>query len=527
MDRVTPQQPQTDATPEQRPPTVLVVDDDARVVELLQITLGGRGYRVMTAHDGEEALEAVYAGHPDFVVLDVRLPRRSGFDVCEVLRKEPEYRNLPIILISGNAATESRLQGLRAGADDYLTKPFSPRELLLKMQRILERNRDRDVLAMKAELLEGEVRRHRDRLREIRADFQSHLNRLGTILEKIEELNRNRPMTEVLNNFVLTAVGILDFEAVALLVLEDGRLQPWVQRGLNLRDPSTLEFNPESPMIRLLSLSTHAISTEDLALRPECAQEAGLLSAAGLLWSVGVQGDVGLRAVLCVGERTDRQPLDRFDLKLVEALAMSVGTSLANADSLERTQTAFLETITSLLGAFEGRYPWLVGHSERVRDWCLRIGDGAGLAGVRLEALGTAALMHNLGAVERHESLLRATVVLSPAERKLRQREASEAAERLLPGGARDGIAETLRHQAEYWDGSGMPDGLKGDRIPLGARILAIANAYDALIHERPHRAAFSESEAQDLIRARAGTQYDPSLVEIFIRSVASAHTQT
>ena len=147
------------------------------------------------------------------------------------------------------------------------------------------------------------------------------------------------------------------------------------------------------------------------------------------------------------------------------------------------------------------------------------------MSGVKLDALGVAALMHNLGAVERHESLLRTAVILSPAERKLRQREASEAAGRILPGGARDGIAEALRHQAEYWDGSGVPDGLKGDRIPLGARILAIANAYDALIHERPHRSRFSEKEALDLIRARAGTQYDPALVDAFARCVDTAQS--
>lgn len=522
MERVTPQQPEAGST-EQRPPTVLVVDDDARVVELLQITLGGRGFRVLTAHDGEEALESVRTSRPDFVVLDVRIPRRSGFDVCETLRKEPENKNLPIILISGNAATESRLQGLRAGADDYLTKPFSPRELLLKMQRILERNKDRDVLAMKAEVLEQEVRRHRDMLREIRADFQSHLNRLGTILEKIEELNRHGALAEVLNRFVLTAVGILDFDAVALLVLEDGRLRPVVHRGLHLKDPKTLEFDPASPTVEILGGSAHAFATDDLALRPECSREVGLLSAAGLLWSMGVQVEGKLRAVLCVGDRTDRQPLDRFDLKLLEALAMSVGTSLANALALDRTQSAFLETITSLLGAFEARYPWLAGHSERVRDWCLQLGREAGMTGERLEALGTAALMHNLGAVERHESLLRTAVILSPAERKLRQREASEAAGRILPGGAKDGIAEILRHQAEYWEGSGVPDGLRGDRIPLGARILAIANAYDALLHERPHRASFSEKEALELIRARAGTQFDPSLVDTFARCVEAS----
>jgi response regulator RpfG family c-di-GMP phosphodiesterase len=153
----------------------------------------------------------------------------------------------------------------------------------------------------------------------------------------------------------------------------------------------------------------------------------------------------------------------------------------------------------------------------------MRIGREAGMDPEELGALSTAAMLHNLGAVERHESLLRAAVVLSPAERMLRQREASEAAGRILAGRSRDGIAEILRHQAEYWDGSGVPDGLKGERIPLGSRILSLANAYDALVHDRPHRPAYSAAEAIELIRARSEKQFDPKLVESLIRCLETA----
>ncbi|MCA9727016.1 MAG: response regulator, partial [Candidatus Eisenbacteria bacterium] len=112
--------------------TLLVVDDDVRVVELLQITLGGRGYDVQTAYDGETALKLLKAQTPDLVVLDVRLPKKGGLDVLQALRKDATLADVPVILISANAATEARLQGLRLGADDYVTKPFSPRALILR-----------------------------------------------------------------------------------------------------------------------------------------------------------------------------------------------------------------------------------------------------------------------------------------------------------------------------------------------------------------------------------------------------------
>jgi response regulator RpfG family c-di-GMP phosphodiesterase len=509
-----------------RTPAVLVVDDDSRVLELLQITLGGRGYRVLTAHDGEEALELARRDKPDILVLDVRLPRKNGIEVCEALRKDPDFAALPILMMSGNASTDSRVQGLRAGADDYLVKPFSPRELLLKMQRILERTHDRELLALKTEVLGEELERQRARMKAMRQDYEGQLARLGSVLERIQEVCRKQSFQEILDRFVLTAVGVLDFDAVALLLLREGEMRIQVQRGLRLRDPDSLRIAAGSETAQVFAGTEHAVATDDLALRPGCAQEVGLFSAAGLLWSIGVKVRGELAGVLCVGERADRQPLDRFDLRLVEALGGAVATSLANIDAFDRTQTSFFDTITSLLAAFESRNPWLTGHSERVRDWSVKLAQAVGTDAVGCDLVATAALMHNLGAVERHETLLRAAVTLSPAERMLRQREASEAAGRLLATGIREGVTGILRHQAEYWDGSGVPDGLSGEDIPLGSRILAITNAYDALVHDRPQRPAYSQAQALDLIRARAGAQFDPDLVQAFLSSIVESEIE-
>ena len=119
--------------------TILVVDDDARVVELLQITLTGRGYQVIVARDGATALGLVRERRPDLIVLDTRLPMTSGYTVLDTVRRDESLSHTPVVLISTDAATESRLQGLRLGADDYLVKPFSPRELIIRIRRILDR----------------------------------------------------------------------------------------------------------------------------------------------------------------------------------------------------------------------------------------------------------------------------------------------------------------------------------------------------------------------------------------------------
>src|SRR5262245_16349963 len=108
-------------------PCILVVDDDRRVVDLLNIALAAHGYRVVSAVDGEEAVRIALGKRPDLVVLDVRLPKKSGFEVCEILRQDPDDPFLPIIMVSAASEMDARLQGFARGADDYLAKPFSPR----------------------------------------------------------------------------------------------------------------------------------------------------------------------------------------------------------------------------------------------------------------------------------------------------------------------------------------------------------------------------------------------------------------
>ncbi len=118
--------------------TILVVDDDPRTVEIVRLRLERDGFRVRAAADGEAALAAVREISPDLIVLDLMLPKIDGLDVCHILRTEHE-REIPIIMLTARATEEDTLLGLDSGADDYLTKPFSPRELSARVQAVLRR----------------------------------------------------------------------------------------------------------------------------------------------------------------------------------------------------------------------------------------------------------------------------------------------------------------------------------------------------------------------------------------------------
>ncbi len=122
-------------------PSILVVDDDHKTVDLIRLYLERDGYRVLMAYDGRQALEFARDRRPGLIILDLMLPRVDGLDVCRILRAESQ---IPIIMLTARTTEEDKLVGLDLGADDYITKPFSPRELVARVRAVLRRGGGQD-----------------------------------------------------------------------------------------------------------------------------------------------------------------------------------------------------------------------------------------------------------------------------------------------------------------------------------------------------------------------------------------------
>jgi len=118
---------------------ILIADDEPNIVISLEFLLKREGYDVVVAHNGAEALEQVRAERPDLAILDVMMPARNGFEVCQDLRQDPKFRDLRIMMLTAKGRDTEVSKGLALGADVYMTKPFSTRELLAKVNALLER----------------------------------------------------------------------------------------------------------------------------------------------------------------------------------------------------------------------------------------------------------------------------------------------------------------------------------------------------------------------------------------------------
>ena len=133
---------------------ILVVDDDAKTVELVKLYLERDCYKVLVAYDGVEALRLARENHPDLIVLDIMLPGMDGLEVCRTLRRET---NVPIIMLTARTTENDKLTGLDTGADDYITKPFSPKELAARVRVILRRLPQETLQSGPVEIRHGEL----------------------------------------------------------------------------------------------------------------------------------------------------------------------------------------------------------------------------------------------------------------------------------------------------------------------------------------------------------------------------------
>lgn len=122
---------------------ILVVDDEPDIVELVSYNLRKEGFSVSSASDGEEALHKIRKGKFDLVVLDLMLPGIQGIELCRILRKNPETESLPVVMLTAKGESTDKVLGLEIGADDYLAKPFSPRELVARIKAVLRRTAEK------------------------------------------------------------------------------------------------------------------------------------------------------------------------------------------------------------------------------------------------------------------------------------------------------------------------------------------------------------------------------------------------
>lgn len=186
----------------------------------------------------------------------------------------------------------------------------------------------------------------------------------------------------------------------------------------------------------------------------------------------------------------------------------------------EDLEDLLISTITSLVSAIDAKSPWTRGHSERVTNYATRIGRALRLDEADIETLTLAGLLHDIGKLGTYDAVLDKPGKLTDEEFKLVKKHPSKGVEILAPIKQLKKTIPIIRHHHERYDGKGYPDGLDGENIPFSARILCIADSFDAMTAERPYKPSRGTEEAKAELKKCAGSQFDMKLVEIFISAL-------
>ncbi len=221
--------------------------------------------------------------------------------------------------------------------------------------------------------------------------------------------------------------------------------------------------------------------------------------------------------------RKDHRAFTHEDLKTFAPITSEIAAILAQGIGFrENVRTFSLSILTSLSDALELRFPFLSGHSNRVRDLSTRIGERVGLARADLTALRHAAELHDVGIVGIPGNLLAKKRRLNEQETEMVRKHPFLGSKMLEGVPGMDATRRAILEHHEHFDGSGYPYGLRGDDISLAARILSVAESYDSAIYARPHRAAITPGEALQMVRSGSGTLFDPEVAQLFAEAAPS-----
>ncbi len=329
-------------------PVVLVVDDDRRVLELLDIAFQAHGFKVVTAADGDEAIRQIAASRPDLLVMDVRLPKKSGLEVCEIVRRDPIDGNLPVIMVSAASETEARLRAFACGCDDFMPKPFSPKELIARMRRLLARTADTRDLTKRAEETRLDLQRANSDRQRAHETAESERRLRDAVLGPGREMQRSLDVDQVCRTLLVALQTRTGLDTVAVLLADgnDDVLVPRAIRGDGFDRLHAIRIARTGGMAEVVRGLHRLVKRTELDGLRELRDEIGPLIAAGFGWLAPLETPEGLVGLLLAEEPHDGRALERIEVDETIALCDVAASAVHSALRATAATRALVRALT-------------------------------------------------------------------------------------------------------------------------------------------------------------------------------------
>ncbi|MRR12137.1 HD domain-containing protein, partial [bacterium] len=354
-----------------------------------------------------------------------------------------------------------------------------------------------------------------DSLRERSESLTKKVLELATLYEMSRSLGSTLELETLLDSVLDSALRIFDVEIgyITMIDQDSGKLEvlAWKGTDLSRAADATVRSSMSEWVIR---------EGRPLIFNPQTEQEGpqgdGMSGALAAL-CVPLTASEGTIGSITVGSRNPDQRFSSDDVRLLATIANHVTIAVGNIGLFSSVQEAYLATVRALAAAVDAKDPYTRGHSDGVAAYALRIGEAMRFSAEQMVALEMAAYLHDIGKIGISEDILLKPGKLSDAEMSQMRHHPLIGANILKPVAFPWPIAPIVRHHHEHFNGEGYPAGLKTEEIPILARVLTVADAFEAMVADRPYRRGRSQQEAILELRRCSGTQFDPRVVDAFI----------
>lgn len=500
---------------------ILLVDDDPKVLEILSLSLERRGHRVSTAASGSSAIEQTTSSTPELIILDLALSDMTGYRVLEHVR-DTHGDDPPVLFLSASTDVDAKLQALERGADDFLTKPVSLRELHSKVEGALRRSTRVRALGTSKQSLEVEVAKRREHASHMTKEFKRHLLSMRTLLTMSHDLNRALQSDDLIKMASLTLLGELKVSSMALFALEHETEKEFSLLGVRGFDAKKFEDLTLDRASEFVSMLVEGARPQQIARNQDQKWVKKLpdlrLAVFEYASPIAFKGEI--KGVVFTGPKLSGEPYGEYDLDIMMFIANSIALGMENSHLVTQLQTTYVSTLRSLISIIEAKDPYTKGHTERVASYAMAIANRLAFDEETLRTILFGSLLHDIGKMGVLDEIIRKPGPLSESEWELMRAHPVVGAQIVEKMEFLTGTIDIVRHHHESWNGKGYPDGLRGADIPLLARIVTVADSFDAMTTDRPYRKALSLDEAVARLEEASGVQFDADVVKVFIKYV-------
>jgi len=489
---------------------ILVVEDELILCNLLSDVLSDKGYKVRYAQSGVEGIRIAREDNFDVIITDLKIPDKDGIEVLKEVKKiNPDNA---VIVVTGYPSFETVQAALRLGAYDYLTKPFNIDEIAFVVKRAADfRNLTLTNKRLMKELEQQNIKleeKVRERTKELTLFYEIGRKLLSTL--KLEE---------VLRIIVDNVTGILNVEMCSILLIDKETSQLLIKSayGLDSKIITQTRLKPGEGISGWVMQHKEPLLVEDIETDPRFARDSHEKYYTHSFISVPLIAKDEVVGVINVNNKKTKEIFTKDDLRFVSGVANEAAIAIENAQLYTSLEDTYIKTVMSLTSAIDAKDHYTMNHSEHVTDYAVAIAKEMGLSAAEIEDIRRACQLHDLGKIGVHDQILTKPDKLNPDEWEEIKLHSSKSAEILKPLAFLGEVIILVEQHHERYDGAGYPHGLKGDQIKLGARILAVADSFDAMVTQRPYRQGLNIDVAIEEIKKNSGIQFDPKVVEAFL----------